>query len=103
MPTKDLTSADNNVFLNTPHEWENWNTQFQGLAVSLSVCELIEGTEVPLTKPVMPHISSYHRQSALERETRQATATATASSTQDSEPQESQSTVQSVGPVAPVI
>jgi hypothetical protein len=101
MATKDLTSADNNVFLNTPHEWENWNTQFQGLAVSLSVWELIEGTEVPLTKPVMPHISSYHRQSALERETRQATATA--SSTQDSEPQESQSTVQSVGPVAPVI
>ena len=81
------------------HERENWNSQFQGLAVSLSVWELIEGTKVPLTKPVIPHISSYHRQSAREeRETRQATATA--SSSQDSEPQESQSTVQSVGPVA---
>jgi len=99
MATKDLTSADNNVFLNTPHEWENWNTQFQGLAVSLSIWDLIEGAEVPLTKPVMPHISSYHKQSA--REEREGTVTrtqasATVSSTQDSEPQESQSIVQPV-------
>jgi hypothetical protein len=99
MPTKDLTSAYNNVFLNTPHEWENWSTQFQGLAVSPSVWELIEGTEVPLTKPVMPHISSYHRQSSPEERETRTQVTATASSTQDSDPQESQSTVQSVGPV----
>ena len=47
MAAKDLASADNNVFLNTPHEWGNWNTQFHGFAVSLSVWELIgQGTDV---------------------------------------------------------
>jgi hypothetical protein len=46
-----------------------------------------KGLRVPLIKPVMPHISSYHKQTA--REEYEGTVTRT----QDTEPQESRSTV----------
>ena len=53
------TSTDNNVFLTSPDDWEAWELQFQGQAVSKRLWDQILGTKEFLIEPIAPELTSF--------------------------------------------
>jgi hypothetical protein len=70
MASKEITSSDNNVFLKCPEDWESWDLQFQGQAVSKRLWDQILGIKAFLTEPTAPDISSFQRQGTTRPATR---------------------------------
>jgi hypothetical protein len=70
MASKEITSSDNNVFLKCPEDWESWDLQFQGQAVSKRLWDQILGIKAFLTEPIAPDISSFQRQGTTRPATR---------------------------------
>jgi hypothetical protein len=61
------SDAIGEVNLKCSDDWENWELQFKGLAVSENLWEYIKGTKVLLTEPIPPAAESFRRPGSTTR------------------------------------